>query len=130
MARILVVDDDLEIRAALKECLEAELHKVETASHGGEALAILQNAAGSFDLILTDLAMPVCDGHKFLKLKNMHERLRRIPTIVLTGNRDASRVGGITLQKPLDLDKLSWAISVALPATSKEKQPATCSKIP
>jgi two-component system NtrC family sensor kinase len=58
--RILVVDDEPEIAATLAEMLQDAGHWVETAENGRQALDRL--AAGAFDLILSDLRMPVMDG--------------------------------------------------------------------
>jgi len=58
--RILVVDDEPEIAATLAEMLRDAGHWVETAENGRQALDRL--AAGSFDMIVSDLRMPVMDG--------------------------------------------------------------------
>ena len=69
MARILVVDDDADVRFFLKACLEMEGHSVQLATHGGEALRLM-NEACLPQLIITDLSMPFMDGRTFLKKKN------------------------------------------------------------
>ena len=60
MAHLLVVDDDPGIRDSLSRELRAAGYDVSTASDGAEAVRL--EAQGPFDLILTDLAMPVADG--------------------------------------------------------------------
>lgn len=60
MSRILVVDDDLEIRSSLKKLLEAEGHEVVTAADGNSAETAL--ATGAFALMVTDIVMPDRDG--------------------------------------------------------------------
>ncbi len=57
---ILVVDDDEVIRLLLRQFLEGEGYKVEEAANGQEALHKL--AAGFFDMIIMDIAMPGADG--------------------------------------------------------------------
>jgi CheY-like chemotaxis protein len=58
--RILVVDDDNTLRMLLSRCLTKAGYQVLTASHGGEAIAVLSRE--SVDLLLIDLMMPVMDG--------------------------------------------------------------------
>jgi two-component system cell cycle response regulator CpdR len=62
MARILLTEDDEPVCAFVKRALEMDGHKVVTAKDGAEGLAVLQAEAGAFDLLLTDIKMPVMDG--------------------------------------------------------------------
>ena len=62
MARILLVDDEETIRGFLKRGLEIDGHAVVTASDGSDGLDRLTEAAGDFDLMLTDIRMPLMDG--------------------------------------------------------------------
>ena len=72
--RILVVDDEPEIAATLAEMLQDAGHWVETAENGRQALDRL--AAGAFDLILSDLRMPVMDGPELYRaLRARHPAL-------------------------------------------------------
>lgn len=65
MKRVLVVDDDLAIRKVIREALAREGFEVETASDGREALARWDEAP--FELVVTDLAMPVMDGRALVR---------------------------------------------------------------
>ena len=62
MARILLVDDEEPVRAFLKRGLEIDGHAVTTAIDGGDALDRLTERKGAFDLLLTDIRMPIMDG--------------------------------------------------------------------
>jgi two-component system, cell cycle response regulator CpdR len=62
MARILLVDDEEPIRGFLKRGLELDGHQVETAIDGADALDVLVERHGAFDLLLTDIRMPIMDG--------------------------------------------------------------------
>lgn len=62
MARILLTEDDEPVRLFVKRALEMDSHKVVTAADGAEGLAILITEKGAFDLLLTDIKMPVMDG--------------------------------------------------------------------
>jgi len=108
--RILVVEDDLELRDALGQLLEAEGYVVEYALDGGEALDRLEVPQPPC-LILLDLMMPRVDGWQFRAAQVRNPRMAAIPVIVCSG---AGNVGekaaslGIPsyLQKPLDPDAL------------------------
>ncbi len=62
MARILLVDDEEPVRGFLKRGLELDGHEITTAIDGGDALDRLTEAHGEFDLLLTDIRMPIMDG--------------------------------------------------------------------
>jgi two-component system cell cycle response regulator CpdR len=62
MARILLVDDEEPVRGLLKRSLEVDGHVVTTAMDGGDALARVEEAGGAFDLLVTDIRMPIMDG--------------------------------------------------------------------
>ena len=86
-AHILVVDDDPDIRAAISMMLEEEGYTVNTASHGADALALLERTAPA--LILLDMRMPVMDGWSFMQAYRQSS-LPVVPVIVLTAARDAA----------------------------------------
>ena len=62
MARILLVDDEETVRGFLKRGLELDGHAVTTASDGSDAMDRLTDEEGRFDLVLTDIRMPIMDG--------------------------------------------------------------------
>jgi two-component system cell cycle response regulator CpdR len=62
MARILLVDDEDAVRSFLKRGLELDGHDVTTAFDGADALDRLTEHSGAFDLVLTDIRMPMMDG--------------------------------------------------------------------
>ena len=64
MKRILVVDDEAQIRTMLTQMLELEGYTVHTAENGEEGLTLVGRFA--FDLVITDMIMPVKDGLKFI----------------------------------------------------------------
>jgi len=63
-AAVLVVDDEPPIRRMLRRTLEAENFQVEEARDGESALRLIQARAEPFDLVLTDLSMPLIDGRQ------------------------------------------------------------------
>jgi CheY-like chemotaxis protein len=62
MARILLADDEETVRGFLKRGLELDGHAITTAVDGGDALDRLTEGQGAFDLLLTDIRMPIMDG--------------------------------------------------------------------
>jgi CheY-like chemotaxis protein len=62
MARILIADDEDAMRRLVARALALDDHETVTASDGAEALELLARDAGQFDLLLTDIKMPVMDG--------------------------------------------------------------------
>jgi PAS domain S-box-containing protein len=80
--RILVVDDDADVRQILVSYLEGSQAEVRTAANGREALARLEE--GLPDLILLDLIMPVVDGMAFLDALRLDQRCQNIPVAVIT----------------------------------------------
>ncbi|MGL5736127.1 MAG: response regulator [Beijerinckiaceae bacterium] len=62
MMTILIVDDEEPVREFVRRALEMDGHKTETAADGAEALDILTARDGAFDLLLTDIKMPLMDG--------------------------------------------------------------------
>jgi two-component system response regulator AtoC len=120
--RFLVVDDDERVRIVVRKLLRqrvAHADIVESAS-GDDALAKLDQTR--FDLVLTDLRVPVADG--FAILDKLQSRQPGVPAIVVTGYGnvrdcvDAMRRGAVNFVcKPFELDDLSLAVDKALAAT-------------
>lgn len=81
--RILVVDDEMGIRAVIREYLENEQYEVLEASNGEEAIRVTLEQ--SIDLIIMDIMMPVLDGFSACKeiLQN-----KKIPVIMLSARTD------------------------------------------
>jgi CheY-like chemotaxis protein len=87
--RILVVDDDPDIRESIVEVLEDAGHATVSAANGNEALDKLRAEAEPPCLILLDLMMPVMDGRAFREEQLKDPALSPIPVIVLSAFRDA-----------------------------------------
>jgi two-component system, OmpR family, response regulator MprA len=107
--RLLVVDDDPDVRDSLERALRHAGYAVATAAHGGDALAAV--ARSPVDLIVLDVLMPIVDG--FAACQRLRERGDATPILVLTA-RDAvdDRVTGLEvgaddyLVKPFALREL------------------------
>jgi DNA-binding response OmpR family regulator len=106
--RILVVDDDPEIREFISWTLEEEGFAVSTAPNGAVALNLVRQT--SPDLILLDMRMPVMDGWAFSQAYHQLPG-QQAPIIVLTAATDAALFASQIsandyLPKPFDLDAL------------------------
>lgn len=62
MARILIAEDEEVLRKMCARALTGDGHEVAVASDGSEALETLERESGGFDLLLTDIRMPIMDG--------------------------------------------------------------------
>jgi diguanylate cyclase (GGDEF)-like protein len=116
---ILVVDDDPQTCALLRDLCAALGHRVDVASDGDEALAHV--AAQRPDLVLLDLMMPRKDGFGVLQALRAAEATRSLPVIVLTAMGDMDgKIRGMELgaddyvTKPFKLTELQARIHAAL----------------
>jgi DNA-binding NtrC family response regulator len=118
MATILVVDDELGIRALLSEILTDEGHAVELAENAAQARAVRQRCR--LDLVLLDIWMPDVDGISLLKEWAASGQLT-MPVIMMSGHGtidtavEATKFGAMAfLEKPITLQKLLRGVEQAL----------------
>jgi CheY-like chemotaxis protein len=113
--RILVVEDDDDVRGALVAVLESHGYRVAEACDGRDALAQLREGTG-FCLILLDLFMPVMNGWDFRVEQLKDPRLAQVPVLVITADalavqQQAQRAGVVgAMTKPIDFDRLMEVI--------------------
>jgi CheY-like chemotaxis protein len=81
--RVLLVDDDVDLRESLAEALEEEGYRVLRAANGQEALGLLRSEAPPH-VILLDLLMPVMNGWQFCEAKRRDPALVAIPVVALS----------------------------------------------
>ena len=108
---ILVVDDDQDIREAVRDTLEDEGYRVVEASDGGEALAYLRRVGEPPGLILLDWNMAPMNGPQFMAEFARDPLFSRVRVILLTADarvQEKATPGLYAgyLKKPVDLDKL------------------------
>lgn len=122
MATILVVDDELGIRALLSEILSDEGHTIELAENATQARAARERMRP--DLVLLDIWMPDVDGVTLLKEWG-GAGLLTMPVIMMSGHGtidtavEATKFGAIAfLEKPITLQKLLRAVEQALVKTA------------
>ena len=131
MARILVVDDESNIRLMVRIALQAVGHAVETAGDGGEGLDKFLSGE-AWDAVLLDQRMPGMDGLQVLEAMRARRSDARVILITAFGTidlaRDALRMGAAGfLRKPFTTDALRGTVSAALeapaPASSTSSPP-------
>jgi DNA-binding NtrC family response regulator len=118
--RILIADDDAQIRTLLRTVLEAHGYIVSHASDGTEAASLIRNEAP--DLVVTDIFMPEADGFEVLAV--IKKSYPDMPVIVVSGSQItpivdflhlAGRLGAYSvLQKPFRPQELVDAVKQAL----------------
>jgi DNA-binding response OmpR family regulator len=117
--RILVVDDEPEVRNLLREVLKADGYEILTAGDGKEALQITLKEKP--DLITLDIRMPKLDGLTLCKALRVNEETRNIPIIMLTAyntreHLEACMAAGADdfLAKPLSMDEIRIRVRAML----------------
>jgi len=96
MAKILIVDDEEHVRAALKQVLERAGYEVSVAATGNEGLELMKKEGA--DLVITDVIMPGIDG--IATARQIREKYRNTRIIVISG-------GGKTAPEPYEPDAIS-----------------------
>jgi two-component system, OmpR family, response regulator MprA len=116
--RVLVVDDDPEIREIVATALEDDGYTVETASDGVDALRKVSEHEP--DAVILDAMMPIMSGWEFLATWRTRPAEHRAPVLVVSAVRDwrtALDAGAQGyLSKPFDLDALEAALESVLRA--------------
>ncbi len=117
--RVLIVDDEPEIRATVSAMLEIEGYDVDEAANGADALLALERRVP--DLVLLDMRMPVLDGWGFAR--ELRRRGHATPIVVMTAARDAARwasevAASSFVAKPFGFDDLIGAVERARPPSA------------
>jgi DNA-binding response OmpR family regulator len=119
VARVLIAEDDEQLRALVARALNSDGHEVVMAADGAEALDKLQAEGGAFDLLLADIKMPVMDGLA-LALATARD-FPTLPILLMTGFADQrERASGIEalvsdiISKPFSVAEIKFAVAAAL----------------
>ncbi len=120
--RILLIDDDVGMRAVLKDILEEEGYDVRTASDGRSALGTIEKE--NFDLILTDLKMPKMGGMEFLDyIEQNRPDLKVIVITAYTGKENVNKakmLGAFEfLSKSIQIEELKRVVKEVLNRNNK-----------
>ncbi len=125
MARILIIDDEPNLRSMLRRMLHQAGHQVNEAGNGAEGIALCERNPP--DLVITDILMPKKEGIETIIA--LHRANPNLPIIAISGG---GRSGGMdflcsakklgarhTLSKPFRGDKLLSAVSESLRASTR-----------
>jgi len=122
MPHILVVDDSSSMREMVTYTLKSAGHSVMSAPDGAEALKIAEEDAEQFDLVITDINMPVMDGLTLIKELRGLKKYSYRPILVLSTEssaetKSAGKAAGATgwIVKPFDPDQLLGVVGKVLP---------------
>ncbi len=124
MARILIAEDEDTLRELCARALATDGHEVKTACDGGDALDVIVREEGQFDLLLTDIRMPIMDGIA-LALSAARD-YPALTILLMTGYADQrERAHGLdaiihdVISKPFTVSTLRSAVSEALVARTR-----------
>ncbi len=119
MARILIAEDEEPVRMLVARALTEDGHEVVTTADGTDALDALQRDGGRFDLLLTDIKMPMMDGLA-LALATARD-YPTLPILLMTGYADQrERASGLEalicgiIAKPFAVAEIKFAVAAAL----------------
>jgi two-component system, cell cycle response regulator CpdR len=127
LARILIAEDEDGIRGLVARALLQDGHDIMTANDGAEALDVLVREQGAFELLLTDIRMPVMDGIA-LALTTARDH-PDITILLMTGYADQrERASGLNtlihdvVTKPFTLATIRAAVNDALVAGTQRRR--------
>lgn len=119
MDKILIVEDEIEVRENLAEILELNDYQVLQAQDGVDALKVIKTIVP--DLVISDIMMPKMNGHELITKMQQNDKTATVPFIFLTAkiNSDDIRVGMSLgaddyLTKPYHTDDLLSAVKTRL----------------
>ena len=119
LGKVLIVDDEPEVRQVLQEFLSGRGYDVLVAESGSEALSVL--GVDQPDLVLLDVTMPGMDGVE--TLRRIVALPQPVPVIMVTANADIATTSKLLamgavdyIPKPFDLDYLDQAVSIQVAA--------------
>ena len=126
MARILIAEDEEGLRSLVARALAQDGHAVMTANDGAEALDLLTREQGAFELLLTDIRMPIMDGIALaLAAARDHPH---VAILLMTGYADQrERASGLdalihdVIAKPFSLATIRGAVKDAIAAASARR---------
>jgi CheY-like chemotaxis protein len=125
MPRVLIADDEESMRLLVARAIAMDGHDIVTAEDGAEALDILTSEGGTFDLLLTDIKMPIMDGIA-LALTAARD-FPNLTILLMTGYADQrERASGLdaivhdVVTKPFAVADIRTAVADALASRSRD----------
>jgi DNA-binding response OmpR family regulator len=119
MARVLYVDDDIELTRLVQDCLEDQGYEVLIANDGEEGLSAVISERP--DMVILDVMMPLLNGWEIAKYMREREDYKNVPILMLTGigpslNEMTAPLYGANghIDKPFELDDLIEKVEALL----------------
>ena len=112
MSRILVVDDEPDLRFILRRIFEKAGHEVADAVHGAQALEFARESPP--ELVVTDMMMPVMDGRELIRRLRADPATAHIPILAVTGNGELADSADALLAKPYQPDHVLAVANILL----------------
>jgi CheY-like chemotaxis protein len=103
-SKVLVVDDESDLRFLMRRFFEKAGHEVRDAGDGAAALLAVQSWRP--DLIVTDLMMPVMDGFEFIRRLRADPATATVPIVSVSGNWEMESGADALVAKPYDWREL------------------------
>ena len=122
MKKVLIVDDEREIRESLEELFQDEGYAVVSAGTGAEALDRLREGELPCAVIL-DLLLPVMSGQEVYREMQKEPKLTGIPVIVITSDPSRAPSGLLIMKKPMNLERLLTTVRQHCPDCSAQPAP-------
>lgn len=107
---VFVVDDEPGFCDTLQDLLEDEGYEVRTAMDGSRALALLRALDRQPCIILSDLLMPILDGHGLYQAVRADPALAKIPFLFMSTDPSRAPAGEPAIRKPIDVDAILAAV--------------------
>jgi CheY-like chemotaxis protein len=119
--RVLLIEDDRDLRSALADLLRLERMDVTEAENGLEALLLLRTTKPPPDVIVLDLSMPIMTGWEFREAQLRDATLAGVPVVVLSSQSAHGLSAAAALEKPCRPDDLLGAIARVTRAASETR---------
>ena len=110
MDKIIIIDDDKELRLLMKKCMEQETYTAAVAGGGAEGLRLIEESKDTCSLVILDIMMPDLDGFQVLQ---KIRQTSNVPVLMLTAKSDEEdKVSGLRmgaddyLTKPFSINEL------------------------
>ena len=112
MSKILVVDDEPDLRFILRRIFEGAGHEVADAGHGAAALECVRSWRP--ELVVTDMMMPVMGGHELIRRLRADPATAQIAILAVTGNGELADAADALLAKPYQPNQILAVANILL----------------
>ncbi|HEV3046833.1 MAG TPA: response regulator [Solirubrobacteraceae bacterium] len=109
LARVLVVDDELALRAVMRRALERSGHEVREACDGAVAWQKIRSQPP--DVVVTDVTMPVMSGTQLAKLLRTEPSTAPIPIVVVSAHIPHDTPANVRVAKPFHAEEIVEAVN-------------------